>query len=68
MLPPVTYATFLKAVRRRGLTLQQLRGDVRPTEDTLYLMDALGLDRYERFVLRFERETAPGARPVRRDR
>jgi hypothetical protein len=51
----MTFKEFWRLVVQQGWTLAQLRCDVRPTEDLLALMDELGLDRYERYVLRAER-------------
>ena len=50
------YADFKALVAKMGWTMPQLRCDEPPTEDLLVLMDALGLDRYERFVLALQAE------------
>jgi hypothetical protein len=51
-----TYGQFKARVKAMGLTLEQLRCDVRPTQEILDLMEEVGPDRYERLVLRFEKE------------
>ena len=49
------YAAFCELVIGRW-TLAELRGDVPMPEDVLELTDVVGLNRYEAFVLRMERE------------
>lgn len=53
----MSYGEFKNLVRAKGWTVPVLRSDsAPPTEDLLALMDELGLAKYERFVLRYERE------------
>lgn len=53
----MSYGDFKNLVRAKGWTVGQLRSDdAPPTEELLSLMDELGLAKYERFVLRYERE------------
>jgi hypothetical protein len=54
------YEAFVRLVAKKGWTLGQLRCDVRPTEELLEAMTTIGLDRWERFVLRWERASARG--------
>ena len=49
----MNYAAFKKAVLSSGWTVAQLRCDVPPTADILDLMDVVGLNKYEKFVLKF---------------
>jgi hypothetical protein len=53
----MNYATFKRRVQENGWTLSQLRCDEPPTDELLAVMDTLGLEKYERFVLRLEAET-----------
>lgn len=53
----MTYSEFKKLVQEKGWTVPVLRSDsAPPTEELLELMGELGLAKYERFVLRYERE------------
>lgn len=53
----MNYAMFKKIVTANGWTLRTLRcDDAPPPAEMLELMDRVGLAKYERFVLRFERE------------
>lgn len=53
----MTYASFLKTVRAAGYTVVTLRcDDAPPTAELLDLMSECGLAKYERFVLKYERE------------
>lgn len=50
-----TYEQFVRAVAESDLTVAELRGDVRPTPAVETLWDRCGdLERYERFVLRYQ--------------
>jgi hypothetical protein len=46
----MTYKEFRDAVKAAGWTEEQLRCDVPPSEALLAFMEAVGLDRYERYV------------------
>ena len=53
----MTYQQFKKWVAERGYTVRQLRcDDAPPTAEMEEVMSRIGLDRYERYVLRYERE------------
>ena len=54
----MTCAEFIEAVRRGGWTVRQLRSDDAPPTDDL--MDRVGLQKYERYVLRYEKDAATG--------
>jgi hypothetical protein len=60
------YATFVKVVADKGWTLADLRSDrAPPSGELLELMDRIGLDAYERLVLRYQREGAVNSARVR---
>lgn len=50
----MTYAAFKRLVLWHGYTLAQLRCDVRPTREILDLIERVGHERYERYVLLYE--------------
>ncbi len=53
----MNYAAFKKLVQVKGWTIRFLRSDdASPTEELLDVMDAVGLTRYESFVLRLQQE------------
>ena len=55
----MTYAEFVKLVREKGWTVPVLRSENAPPPPELFdLMARIGLAKYERFVLRYEREQA----------
>jgi hypothetical protein len=55
----MTYAQFKKLVKASGWSIPYLRSEKAPPgNDLLELMDSIGLNKYERFVLRFEREAS----------
>jgi hypothetical protein len=58
------YVTFRAIVRQKGWTLAQLRCDVRPSQALTDFMSVLGLECYENYVLRLEREERRQARPI----
>jgi hypothetical protein len=58
-LKPATYTAFKAWAIANGLSVRQLRcDDARPTEEMIEVMDRLGLEKYERFVLCLERESS----------
>jgi len=52
----MNYNDFRRKVLLSGWTLEQLRRDVPPTRSLRNLIDEVG-ERYEAFVLRWERES-----------
>jgi hypothetical protein len=53
----MNYDEFKALVLANGWTIRQLRSDdAPPSPELLDLMDRIGLVRYERFVLRLQRE------------
>jgi hypothetical protein len=50
------YQEFLLTAREKGFTGEQLRCDVPVTPELLEFMVEVGLDRYERFMNRLDRE------------
>jgi hypothetical protein len=51
----MTFNQFERMVQDQGLSLSELRCDVAPSEAVLEIMDRIGLDRYEQFVMRLDR-------------
>ena len=52
----MTYKDFCQTVAEHGWTVADLRCDnAPPSEELLEIMDVLGLDKYEAFVVRFEK-------------
>jgi hypothetical protein len=49
------YSQFVDLVRARGWSVPQLRCDVTPTQEVLDLMDNIGLEKFEDFVMRYSR-------------
>lgn len=52
----MTYAQFRSEVIAKGITLAQLRCDEPATDDVLDLIDRCGVDLYESFVYRLQKE------------
>jgi hypothetical protein len=51
-----SYKEFCRTVAEHGWTIADLRCDnAAPSEELLELMDAIGLGRYEAYVLRLEK-------------
>ena len=53
----MSYTQFKAFVFKKGWTTAQLRCDVPPTDELLAFMDSVGLNRYESFVIRLEKES-----------
>jgi hypothetical protein len=51
------FVAFQALVTEQGWTLGQLRCDAPPTEELLEAMDRIGLATWEKYVLRWERES-----------
>jgi hypothetical protein len=53
----MTYAEFKQLIALNGWTVRALRCDDAPPTPAMYeVMDIIGLAKYERFVLRYQRE------------
>ena len=48
----MSYELWKLIVRKNKWSLAELRCDVRPSKEMLAVMDEMGLDRWEKFVLR----------------
>ncbi len=51
-----SYREFKERVEACGWTMEQLRGDVRHTPELLTFLYDVGINRWERYVTRLERE------------
>jgi hypothetical protein len=64
----MTYTAFHSAVQSAGWTLAELRCDVPPSGALTRFMEQVGLNRYERFVLRIALDAYRATRAVIADR
>ncbi len=52
----MTYDEWKSEVEREGYTVEQVMFDVPPSPEILAFLDRTGMERWERYALRYERE------------